>query len=82
MTIRQAAEGGHQRLRRPMWAPGNYVELDLQEGRLGPWMRLFFPPAGMEEYQCPMKILWTTWEGDDYEPYVGVLIEPRDGRQL
>lgn len=60
----------------------NYIELDPIGDLLSPWVRLFFPPDGLEEFACPAHILRFTFSPDGWEPYEGPTVEPRGGLPL
>ena len=78
MTLSQAVEAGHRRVRLPHWAhPEDYLLLDILvhfDGRvvLGPWARLYSPVqqviAGMDR---PQALLVIADQSADWEPYGG-----------
>lgn len=44
ISINEAAKLGHRRLRKPEWlSPLDYIEIDIIDGQLGPWIRLYSP---------------------------------------
>lgn len=85
MTLQQCAESGHDKVRKPYWAfATDYMRIDINNGRVGPWGHLF--AAEQQEMlgqPTPQDILLVTLtKDDDWVPYTPkVALSPSDARE-
>ena len=73
MTLNEAAKGGINRVRRPMWAnPNAYARIDLVSGGMGPWLHLY--DRDSQEVigaTTPQRFMLLNDTLNDYEEYQG-----------
>ena len=71
ISIKQAAQRGFTKLRLDRWAnPDDYIEIyivDKEEGRLGPWAKLWSPTNEIVGNKNPHMMLWLELGGEDDE---------------
>ena len=79
ISLKEAAQRGVSRVRRPIWAnPFDHLELDLcGDGFHGPWAHLYAPFNLECNGRDPVDVLSTEldWNAQIYEPYTGPLPE-------
>lgn len=78
MTLDEAVQKGHKRVRKPCWAfAEDYLLLDIfveEQGMVlcGPWARLYSPlQLVMSELERPQMLLMVPDRATDWEPYTG-----------
>ena len=80
MNLQQAVVKGIVRLRRPEWAAGVYVKIDLCDDSMGPWVHLYDRCSQQAiGTKTPEDVIWLSCNEDDYEEYEGEL-DREDGR--
>ena len=69
MTLGEAAARGISTLRKPYWAPGNYLTIDLSGGCHGPWGHLHYPDVpGPGIQPSPRAVSILSDADSDWEP--------------
>lgn len=68
MNLSEAVRAGISKLRRPMWVPGNWIELNIIDGHMCLWMTLYHPDDG--DGITEQKLLVIGDGTEDYEEYV------------
>lgn len=83
ISVREAANQGITRLRKPIWAnPFDHLKIDLPDGELGPWVH-FYSPANLSiNGRDPVDILIGTiltpavgLDSPEFKPYTGPLLD-------
>lgn len=74
ISINEAVKLGHRRLRKPEWlSPLDYIEIDIIDGQLGPWIRLYSPyislPNGNDYLQVLLIENNVPLDTKEYTPY-------------
>lgn len=76
ISLKQAAEQGIERVRRPNWAdPMDHLKIDIINRAPGPWLHLYCPANNEVNGRDPVDIieLSQNYDSAEFVPYTGPL---------